>query len=75
MLVPLLGSLLLMQQPPPTRLFQTVAQLKAVCLAEAGDPDLGGKFAACAFFSLGVIDSWLAVRWKLGFPLLHCFAE
>lgn len=71
MLAPLLTSLLLLQQPRPTRLFQTVSQLKEVCLATPSDPDLGGKFAACAFYSLGVIDSWLAVRWKLGFP--PCF--
>lgn len=62
MFILLLAFLIEAQQPTPVRVFQSMSQLRYVCLTDAEDPDAGGKLAACAGYVMGVVDSWLLIR-------------
>ena len=59
--------------PVQFRVLQSIDQLESVCLVDEPDKDRGAKFAYCAAYSIGVVDSWLAVRAK-AFSLPSCLA-
>lgn len=69
-----LVALLMAADFVPTPLIHSVTQLKSVCLAKENDPDKdkAGKLGYCVGYTLGVIDSWLAVRSK-AYGLPPCF--